>query len=54
MTTAEIAEGVDAVSSADIKRLAGRLLAPGRAAPAALGPARALGAPERFERVLFG
>jgi predicted Zn-dependent peptidase len=50
----EIAAAVDAVTPAALKRLAGRLLAPGLSAPAVLGPARALGAADRFHRALFG
>lgn len=50
----ELAEGVEAVSEADVTRLAGRLLAPRRAASAALGPVAALDAPARFEAALFG
>jgi predicted Zn-dependent peptidase len=51
---AEIATEIDAVQLEDLKRLAGRLLAEKRAAPAVLGPAKALAAAERFERALFG
>jgi len=50
----EIAADIDAVSAADIRRLADRLLEPGVAAPAVLGPARALAAADRFEQALFG
>ena len=50
----EIAAEVDAVTPADIARLAGRILAPGRAAVAVLGPKPALPAGEAFERALFG
>jgi predicted Zn-dependent peptidase len=51
---AEIAAQIEAVEPGDLKRLGERLLAEKRAAPAVLGPARALAAAERFERALFG
>jgi len=54
LPTAEIAEAIDAVEPADLARLAARLLGERRAAPAVLGPAKALAAAERFERALFG
>jgi predicted Zn-dependent peptidase len=54
LTPEEIAEAIDAVSPADVRRLAERLLAPGLTAPAVLGPARALAAADRFHRALFG
>ncbi|HEX3406536.1 MAG TPA: pitrilysin family protein [Caulobacteraceae bacterium] len=50
----EIAAAVDAVTPAAIRRLAERLLAPGLSAPAVLGPARSLGAADRFHQALFG
>jgi predicted Zn-dependent peptidase len=51
---AEFAAEVEAVGEADVARLAARLLAPGKAASAALGPVPALDAPARFEAALFG
>jgi predicted Zn-dependent peptidase len=54
LTTAEVAAAIDAVAPADLTRLAGRLLEPKLAAPAVLGPARALAAGERFAKALFG
>ena len=51
---AEFAAEVEAVTEADVARLAARLLAPGKAASAALGPGQALDAPARFEAALFG
>ena len=51
---AEIAEGIDAVTPADLVRLAETILAPRRAAVAVLGPKKALGAAEGFQRALFG
>ncbi|HEY1880600.1 MAG TPA: hypothetical protein VGG68_11775 [Caulobacteraceae bacterium] len=51
---AELAAEVEAVSEADVARLAARLLAPGRAAASVLGPGPALDAPARFEAALFG
>ena len=50
----EIAAAIDAVTPEAIRRLAGRLLSPGLSAPAVLGPARALGAADRFHQALFG
>ena len=50
---AEIAEGIDAVTAEDIRRLGGRLLQPRACAVAALGPKAALPATEAFERALF-
>ncbi|HEX3699788.1 MAG TPA: insulinase family protein, partial [Phenylobacterium sp.] len=51
---AEIAAEIDAVAPADLARLTEAILAPGRAAVAVLGPRKALGAAERFQRALFG
>jgi len=51
---ARIAAAIDAVTPEAIRRLAGRLLSPGLSAPAVLGPARALGAADRFHQALFG
>jgi predicted Zn-dependent peptidase len=50
----EIAAAVDAVTPDAIRRLADRLLSPTLSAPAVLGPARALGAADRFHQALFG
>jgi predicted Zn-dependent peptidase len=50
----EVAAEVDAVTAADLARLAGRLLETRRAAVAVLGPKAALGAAETLERALFG
>jgi len=49
----EIAEGVRSVTAADVRALGEDLLASGACVGAALGPARAMGAPERFQRSLF-
>ncbi len=49
----EIAEGVEAVSAADVLALGEQLLASRLCVAAALGPARAMAAPERFERSMF-
>jgi predicted Zn-dependent peptidase len=49
----EIAEGVEAVSAADVRTLGETLLASGACVGAALGPTRAMGAPERFRTSLF-
>jgi predicted Zn-dependent peptidase len=54
LPSAEMAEAIDAVSEADIIRLAGRLLGPRLAASAALGPGPSLDASARFEAALFG
>jgi predicted Zn-dependent peptidase len=51
---AEIAAEIDAVAPADLARLTEAILAPRRAAVAVLGPRKALGAAERFQRALFG
>ena len=50
----EIAADVDAVTPADLARLAGRIFAPRRVAMAVLGPKAALPAAEAFQRALFG
>jgi predicted Zn-dependent peptidase len=50
---AEIAEGIDAVSAADIRRLGERLLRPRACAAAVLGARPALAAAEGFERALL-
>lgn len=49
----EIAEGVDAVEARDIARLGERMLGDRRCVAAVLGPKRALGAAEQFQRFLF-
>ena len=53
LSTTELAEALDAVEEADVVSVASRLLAPRRAASAALGPSSALDAPARFEEALF-
>jgi predicted Zn-dependent peptidase len=50
----EVAAEIDAVTPADLARVAKAVLAPRRSAVAILGPKPALGAAERFERALFG
>jgi predicted Zn-dependent peptidase len=50
----EIAAEIDAVTPADLTRLAEAILAPRKAAVAVLGPKAALWAAERFQRALFG
>jgi predicted Zn-dependent peptidase len=54
LTTQEIAEAIDAVTPADLARLAGRLVAPKLSAPAILGPSRALAAADAFHKAMFG
>jgi predicted Zn-dependent peptidase len=54
LTTEEIAGAIDRVTPDDLKRVAARLLEPRLCAPAALGPARALSAADRFSRAMFG
>jgi predicted Zn-dependent peptidase len=49
----EIADGVEAVSAADVRAVGQAPLAAGACVAAALGSARAMGAPERFRRSLF-
>ena len=49
----EIAEGVEAVAATDVRDLGETLLASGACVGAALGSARAMGAPERFRKALF-
>lgn len=48
-----IAEGVDAVTAADVARLAWRILSPAKAAAAVLGPRTALKAAPAFGKALF-
>jgi predicted Zn-dependent peptidase len=50
----EIAREIDAVTAEDMARLGARLLAPGKAAGAVLGPRAALPAGAAFETALFG
>jgi len=50
----EIRAEVDAVTLADLKRVGEAMLSPRRSAAAVLGPKGALGAPEAFEKALFG
>ena len=49
----DLAEGVDAVSAADIRRLGERLMGPRTCVAAVLGPTRALAAAEGFETALL-
>lgn len=51
--TEETAARIASVGLEDLARVAGRLLAPGRAAAAAIGPGGAARAPEAFARSLF-
>jgi predicted Zn-dependent peptidase len=51
---AEIAQEIDAVTPADLTRLAAAILGARKAAVAVLGPKAALGAAPRFQRALFG
>ncbi len=51
---AELAHGVDAVTPADLSRVASRMLAPQAVATAVLGSKAALKAPDAFARRLFG
>lgn len=51
---AQLADGIDAVSATQISGLTQRILAPGKAAIAVLGPRRAHDAAERFQNALFG
>jgi predicted Zn-dependent peptidase len=48
-----VAAEVDAVTPKQIARLAMRILEPGKAAVAVLGPRAALGAASAFEQALF-
>ncbi len=54
LTTQEIAAAIDAVSAADLRRLADRIVAPALSAPAVLGPSRALAAADVFHAAMFG
>jgi predicted Zn-dependent peptidase len=54
LTTPEIADAIDAVSAADLGRLAERIVAPKRSAPAVLGPSKALAAADAFHDAMFG
>ena len=51
-TSAELSAAIDAVTVADLRRVGERLLAPGRTAGAVLGPKRAMGAVEAFDRAV--
>jgi predicted Zn-dependent peptidase len=53
LTTQEIADAIDAVSAADLTRLAERIVAPGLSAPAVLGPSKALAAADAFHDAMF-
>jgi predicted Zn-dependent peptidase len=48
-----VAEEVDAVTPAQLAALTAKILAPGKAAVAVLGPKKALAAADTFERALF-
>lgn len=50
----EIAADIDAVTPADLARVAEAMLQPARAAVAVLGPRAAMGAAEVFQQALFG
>jgi predicted Zn-dependent peptidase len=50
----DVAAEVDAVTAAQLADLTARILQPGKAAVAVLGPKRALAAAPAFERALFG
>jgi predicted Zn-dependent peptidase len=54
LTTQEIADAIDAVSAADLGRLAERIVASKRSAPAVLGPSKALAAADAFHDAMFG
>jgi predicted Zn-dependent peptidase len=54
LTPEEIARDIDAVTPADLARLAEAVLAPRKAAVAVLGPKAALRAGDRFQKTLFG
>jgi predicted Zn-dependent peptidase len=54
LTPQEISASIDSVTPEAVGRLGARLLAPKLSAPAVLGPARALGAADRFHQALFG
>jgi predicted Zn-dependent peptidase len=51
---AELAEQIDAVSSADLEALGARMLAPARSAASVLGPKAALKSADAFQAALFG
>ena len=53
-TAADLAAAIDAVTAADIARVAARVLEPRKVAGAVLGPKPAMAAPEAFEAALFG
>jgi predicted Zn-dependent peptidase len=53
-SAAEVAAEIESVGLEDVRRLGQRLLAPGLAASAVLGPKRAGAAAEAFGRALFG
>jgi len=54
LTTAEIADAIDAVSESDMAKLGARLLAPKTCAAAVLGPRASHGAAQEFQTGLFG
>ena len=53
LTSEHLAAAIDAVTPADIARVAQRIVSPRRAAISLLGPKTAMKAPETFERALF-
>lgn len=53
LAPAELARAIDAVSAEDVTAAGAAMLAPGRATVSALGPARAMNAPEKFTAALF-
>ncbi|MGE5500401.1 MAG: M16 family metallopeptidase [Ignavibacteriales bacterium] len=53
LTSDHLAAAIDAVTSADIARVAERIVSPRRAACSVLGPKGAMKAPESFEKALF-
>jgi predicted Zn-dependent peptidase len=53
LTSEHLAGAIDAVTPADIARVAGRIVSPRRSAGAVLGPKGAMGAPAAFETALF-
>jgi predicted Zn-dependent peptidase len=54
LSPGEIADQIDAVTPADVARLATQILAPRKLAAAVLGPKPAMAAAPAFERALFG
>jgi predicted Zn-dependent peptidase len=54
LTSEHLAGAIDAVTAADIARVAARITGPKRASIAVLGPKGAMGAAPAFEKALFG